>query len=284
MAAATASGSKSGERASEAKDRPSVKRRKWDADAQQIVEIEDGHHDPNTGSRTGPEPKDDYRPRDISIADQVKIARNRHRAWDLKQRRTKNTDAMRRKRQAEEHWHRRNRDLDKKASAHRGSGSSLANAAREMSSNSNSFGQGPSASHDDSDRPVTCSARGRSRSPIRGAAARAEYCARFESELSSSSMGIDSSACLQAAGLLEYTALQHNRAAEPSTDGARPSNWEQPPMAHDAPHLVGSNVGLMPDNVDINTLRSLLDLHDFGEKVLWPPGVDLLLVRRWVYQ
>ena len=50
-------------------------------------------------------------------------------------------------------------------------------------------------------------------------------------------------------------------------------------MAHDASHSASSNVGHMPDNVDINTIRSLLDLRDFGEKVLWPQGLDLLLAR-----
>ena len=40
-ASATASDPERGKRASEAKDRLSVKRLKWDADAQQIAEIED---------------------------------------------------------------------------------------------------------------------------------------------------------------------------------------------------------------------------------------------------
>ena len=54
-------------------------------------------------------------------------------------------------------------------------------------------------------------------------------------------------------------------------------------MAHDALPLAASNVDPMPDNVDINTLRDLLGLRDLGVKMLWPPGLDLLRARRWVY-
>ena len=82
---------------------------------------------------------------------------------------------MRRKRQAEENWHRRNRDLDKAASAHRGINSSPPSVAREGQSGLSSIGQCPPALHDDSGNSDTCSTRERSRSPSRGAAARAEW-------------------------------------------------------------------------------------------------------------
>ena len=147
---------------------------------------------------------------------------------------------------------------------------------------------GGAGSQSDRDQPADFSTEGRSRSPRRGGVARAEYCARLEAELRSASGG-SNPAGMQAADSPGEARQLHSRVEElldqaTCTSKASPSNWEQPPEVTDATQVAGRDVDPIPDLVDVVSLRDLLGLHDLGAKVLWPPGVDLLLARRWVYQ
>ena len=116
-----------------------------------------------------------------------------------------------------------------------------------------------------------------------GAAARAEWCARFESDLNNCT-GEVSNSCLQAADLLVGITVQRGRAGESFINDSSSVSCEQQRTVHDTPPNASDDVARVPANVDLDTISGLLYLHDCGQKVLWPQGVDLLLARRWVSQ